>query len=141
MKVNHDAFVITVWIVILFFCVVAIGINTKKQAVGQHQADQDMVRSVYERVDPQEARDEIFRLMELLSSESYKQADPDVQSSAAATLEEFLLQLGVALEQARQTGKTGYFGLLRAKMRNDKDAAILYRRDLGLLQDGTSKGD
>lgn len=106
----------------------------------QDQKDQD-IRSVYNRVEPKEARDGIFRLMEILSSESLKGADVNVQSDALATLEVFLLQFGPALDKVERTGETGYLGLLRALMLGDRDAELFYRRELGLFQGGSSKGD
>lgn len=113
--------------------------NAVEEAL-KHQGYQDMIRS-YERLDPPEVRDKVFWFMELLSSESYKQADPGVQKEAAMTFEAFLLQFGPALDEAKKTGDTNHLGLLRAMMSGDKDAEILYRRELGLIKVKPYSGD
>lgn len=93
----------------------------------------------YDRVDS--GLDGISRLVELLSSDSFRQSGADVQEAASMTLEAFLLQFGPALDEAKKTGDTNHLGLLRAMMSGDKDAEILYRRELGLIKVKPATGD
>jgi len=96
-------------------------------------------RLTYDQVDS--GLDGISRLVELLSSDSFKQSSAEVQEAASMTIEAFVLQFGPSLDEAKRTGDTNHLGLLRALMSGDKDAEILYRRELGLIKVKPYSGD
>ncbi len=99
------------------------------------------IKSAYLGINQEDVKDNILRLAELFSSESFKQADPQVRAEAAMTLESFILQFGPALDMAKRTGETAGLGLFRARMVGDKDAEILYLRELGHIKIKPFSGD
>jgi hypothetical protein len=105
-------------------------------ATGQKGQD---ARLTYDQVDS--GLDGISRLVELLSSDSFKQSSAEVQEAASMTIEAFVLQFGPSLDEAKETGDTNHLGLLRALMSGDKDAEIFYRRELGLIKVKPYSGD